>query len=206
MLLTWSKTENHFSFRWSSGIFYSFQNKLKKSLQNIFNGCWEPQFICIHLILTLFCWDNTIHNLTAFISDDSFLANGKQFHHHLYLLNLFILHKWRPCCQKHLFCLVLDVFMQIFILCRQKSKVYLCVFVHISVHLGCLTGGINDIWNCLVTNLLYKNTIIILISLKRNTLLFSEITIQTFQSNLGAFLYMVFSQIELMHLSGRWAI
>lgn len=60
------------------------------------------------------------------------------------------------CCQKHLFCLVLYVFMQILILCSQKSKVYLCVFVHCSVHLGCLTGGINDVWNCLATNLLYK--------------------------------------------------
>lgn len=53
-------------------------------------------------------------------------------------------------------CLALYVFMQIFVLCSQKSKVYLCVFVHCSVHLQRLTGSVCDIWNCLVTNLLVQ--------------------------------------------------
>lgn len=54
-------------------------------------------------------------------------------------------------------CLVLYMFMQIFILCSQKSKVYLMQYlVHCSVHLQCLTGSICDIWNCLVANLLVQ--------------------------------------------------
>lgn len=50
-------------------------------------------------------------------------------------------------------CLVLYMFMQIFVLCSQKSEVYLCVFVFCCVHLQCLTGSICAIWNCLATNL-----------------------------------------------------
>lgn len=54
-------------------------------------------------------------------------------------------------------CLVLYIFMRIFVLCSQKSKVCLCMFVHCSVHLQCLTGSICDIFvNCLVTNLLVQ--------------------------------------------------
>lgn len=115
------------------------------------------------------------------------------------IFNLFILCKWRPCCQKHL--LVLHVSTQIFILCSQKCA-YAGLFI--AVCLARLPGGIDNVWQCLLTNLVQKYSYNLDCLVQEYFVALRNHCPAVCQ--LRRLFYICSFQNELMHLSDRWAI